>query len=68
MTQEQADKIDFMLIRELKQKFISHNLMPHEIVFTDRNLGKQKVTFNYASISDPYAMTVELLEPTVNLL
>ena len=58
MTQEQVDKIDLGLIRELKQRFISHNLMPHEFTFTQFDLGKLKVTYDYNK--EPH-MTIKIL-------
>jgi len=61
MTQEQADKIDVSLIRELKQQFISHNLLPHEFTFTQFDLGKLKVTCKYGEFSNPHAFTIELI-------
>jgi hypothetical protein len=60
MTQEQMDEIDYGLIRELKQRFICLNLIPHEFTFTQFGLGKMKVTCNYDT-QDPYSMTVELI-------
>lgn len=59
MTQEQADQIDFALIREIKQHFVSMNVLPHEFTFTQFNLGKLKVTFDY---TNDHPMRVELLE------
>ena len=45
--EEKFEKLDLSLIRELKQQFISHNLIPVTFTFIQPDVGTLEVTCHY---------------------